>query len=752
MRGTPGSIVLYLPRPRGLESPLGRRVSTEHARPSLPPGSRSFHEQRLAIGTEAIDLPRPFGPYTLTRRLAVGGMAEVYVAKTQGIGGFEKLLAIKVIHPTYSEDEQFVTMLVEEAKLSVLLNHNNVVQTFDLGCTDDTYFIAMELVEGADCYRIIKALRTRKASLPLDICAYIVSAVSSALDYAHRKRDSKGNPLRIVHRDVSPQNVLVSFSGDVKLADFGIAKAALRTQDTQVGVIKGKYYYMSPEQAWGDPMDHRSDIFSAGVVLHELLTGEMLYQADNLPELLDRVRKAELRPPSAYRRDVPPELDAITMKALARRPEDRYESAHDFGQALTQFLYQHQPSFTTARVARLMAQLFTDEYAAATGAPPLSTEKLLATDPGRRDSVALKMTVDEYEPGAKSVIFDMKRTRDDLPTLGRPSGADDRPTSPNAIRVTARPPRYTSKQAPPVVVSRAGDDEDAPTMMLDRGNLALGDLGGELEADAGFDDDEATVVEDLDLGGRFKDLVAAEVRPALPARGSPSIELSASLAEDADVYLNPVSVSGPNVIPKAPRVPREAAAMMTPRTDTPAAASSDARSRRILQAARWLVVAALVGVITYLVIARFMTPGAPPVVRIDSAPPGAQLLLDGNLLSEPTPARIEGLAVDSDHAIEVRLAGHEPWTTHLRVQAGEQEQVAVLVPLTRVVEVVSEPPGAEVRCDNVLEGRTPLRLGRRRVGETLDISVTIEGREPVSHQLVVLEGEGAQTLRVLGSQ
>ena len=166
----------------------------------------SSHEYRLAIGTEAIDLPRPFGPYTLTRRLAVGGMAEVYVAKTQGIGGFEKLLAIKVIHPTYSEDEQFITMLVEEAKLSVLLNHNNVVQTFDLGCTEDTYFIAMELVEGADCYRMLKALRQRKALLPLDICAYIVSAVCSALDYAHRKRDSGGNPLRIVHRDVSPQN------------------------------------------------------------------------------------------------------------------------------------------------------------------------------------------------------------------------------------------------------------------------------------------------------------------------------------------------------------------------------------------------------------------------------------------------------------------------------------------------------------------------------------------------------------------
>ncbi len=715
----------------------------------------------MVIGTEAIDLPRPFGPYTLTRRLAVGGMAEVYVAKTQGIGGFEKLLAIKVIHPTYSEDEAFVTMLVEEAKLSVLLNHNNVVQTFDLGCTDDTYFIAMELVEGADCYRMLKALRTRKARLPLDICAYIVSAVCSALDYAHRKRDSAGNPLRIVHRDVSPQNVLVSFSGDVKLADFGIAKAALRTQETQVGVIKGKYYYMSPEQAWGDPMDHRSDIFSAGVVLHELLTGEMLYQADNLPELLDRVRKAELKPPSAFRRDVPAELDAITMKALARRPEDRYESAHDLGQALTQFLYQHQPSFTTARVARMMSQLFAEEYAAATGAPPPSAEKLLTVDSGRRDSVASKMTAGDFEPDEKSVLFDLRRTRDDLPTLGRPSGTDDRPTNPNAIRVTARPPRYTSKQAPPVLATpRPGEDEEAPTMMLDRAGLGLADLAAGLSAPSpsgdDFGDDENTVVEDIGLGAKLQDMLAAEARPvSSPShRGSPNVKLSASLAEDANVYFTPVPMPTPPPpdpadIPKAPRIPREAAALLTPVTATPATAPRPS-GMRLVEAIRWAVIAALVGLVTYIVIAKAIKPEPVPVVRIDSVPRGAELLLDGQRLPDPTPARIGGLEVGTDHQLEVRLAGHEPWTTHLRVQAGEQEQVATLVPIGRFVEIISEPAGAEVRCDGILEGHTPLRLGRRRVGEVLDISVTIEGREPVSHQLVVLEGEGAQILRVLG--
>jgi hypothetical protein len=359
------------------------------------------------------------------------------------------------------------------------------------------------------------------------------------------------------------------------------------------------------------------------------------------------------------------------------------------------------------------------------------------------------MTVDEYAPGAKSVIFDMKRTRDDLPTMGRASSADDRPTNPNAIRVTARPPRYTSKQAPPEQRGGGGDDEEAPTMMLDRANLPLEDLAEGLDQ-TGFDDDDATVVEDIDISGRFKELMTAEVRQVVP-RGSPSIQLSASLAEDADVYLNqPNDMTA--AIPKAPRVPREAAAMMTPRADGTTGTHAPGASGRWLSTARWVAVATVVAVVTYLVIAKAITPLPAPIVHIDSLPQGAQLFVDGELQPGATPAHIEGLVVGSDHAVEVRLDGHEPWTTHLRVQPGEQEQVAVLVALTRVIEVVSEPAGAEVRCDGVVEGRTPLRLGRRRVGDTLDISVTIEGREPVSHALQVLDGEGVQTLRVLGTR
>lgn len=214
-------------------------------------------------------------------------MAELYVAKTKGIGGFEKLVAIKVIHPRFSEDEHFVQMLVEEAKITVQLNHVNIAQTFDLGCIDDTYYIAMEYIEGADAFRVGKRAKEKKLPIPIDICCYAAAEVLNGLSYAHRKRDAEGRPLGIVHRDISPQNVLVSYSGEVKLVDFGIARL-IHTAEGQAAHPDGrrrpgggKYAYMSPEQALGLPVDHRTDVFSAGILLWELIVGHRLYQHDD---------------------------------------------------------------------------------------------------------------------------------------------------------------------------------------------------------------------------------------------------------------------------------------------------------------------------------------------------------------------------------------------------------------------------------------------------------------------------------------
>ncbi|HEY3359910.1 MAG TPA: serine/threonine-protein kinase, partial [Polyangia bacterium] len=326
---------------------------------------------------------RAFGPYRLLRRVAVGGMAEIYLAQAQGFGGFSKLIALKMIHQNYSLDEHFVQMLIDEAKISVQLQHVNIGQIFDLGRIGETYYITMEFIDGADLFKVLRRASEVDRDMPVEIAAFIAQEVCAGLDYAHHKTDDEGRPLGVIHRDISPQNVLVSHSGEVKIVDFGIAKAALRARQTAAGVIKGKYYYMSPEQAWGDPVDPRTDIFSAGILLYEMLTGQMLYLEDDLHRLLDRVRRADIAPPTTRRADVPPELERICMRALRKRPEDRWPTAHDFEAALQQFIFAHAPDFTPGRLAAFVRDVLAEDApapAVPAPAPPAATGERLAPD------------------------------------------------------------------------------------------------------------------------------------------------------------------------------------------------------------------------------------------------------------------------------------------------------------------------------------------------------------------------------------
>ena len=221
--------------------------------------------------------PIKFGKYLLLERIAVGGMAEVFVAKAFGVEGFERLLAIKKILPTMGEDGEFISMFVDEARIAVQLSHANIVQVLELGKHDDNLYIAMEYISGRDLRQVIERFRKRAQPMPIPQVCLMVAEVCEALDYAHRKRDARGQPLGIVHRDVSPQNVIVSFEGETKLIDFGIAKAESRLQKTQAGILKGKFSYMSPEQVRGQAVDGRSDIFAAGILLWELICGEKLF-------------------------------------------------------------------------------------------------------------------------------------------------------------------------------------------------------------------------------------------------------------------------------------------------------------------------------------------------------------------------------------------------------------------------------------------------------------------------------------------
>ncbi|HET7291103.1 MAG TPA: serine/threonine-protein kinase, partial [Vicinamibacteria bacterium] len=301
-----------------------------------------------------------YGPYTLLERIATGGMAEVFKAKRTGVEGFEKVVAVKRILHHLSDNKEFVEMFIDEAKVVAGLGHPNIVQIFDLGKLDETYFIAMEYVHGRDLRTILRRAKDRGLRVPLDLAAYAVSRVCAALDHAHKRKDDQGRPLKIVHRDVSPQNILISFEGDVKLTDFGIAKAAHKATSTDKGALRGKLLYMSPEQASGLPMDRRSDVFSVGIVLYEMITDRKPFMGTSEKGILDLVRECQIDPPSRWNSRVPERLERIAMRALAKDPQQRFEDAGEMHRDLERALLDPKPP-TAQELARLMEVLFERE-------------------------------------------------------------------------------------------------------------------------------------------------------------------------------------------------------------------------------------------------------------------------------------------------------------------------------------------------------------------------------------------------------
>ncbi len=312
----------------------------------------------------AVKYPIRFGKYLLLERVNVGGMAEVFKAKTFGVEGFQRNLAIKRILPNMSEDTEFINMFVDEARLAVQLNHANIVQIYELGKHQNQYYIAMEYVAGKDLRRIVEWFRKRKMTMPVPLAALICSKVCEGLDYAHRKLDPQGQPINLVHRDVSPQNILVSFEGDVKVIDFGIAKAADRLSKTQAGVLKGKFGYMSPEQVGGLEIDRRSDLFAVGVLLYEMLTCQRLFVAETDFSTLEKVRQCEIPPMRERNDEVPDELEHVVRTALAKDLNERYQWCSDFAEALQPFLITDKTIFNAKRLASFMKETFKEDIEA----------------------------------------------------------------------------------------------------------------------------------------------------------------------------------------------------------------------------------------------------------------------------------------------------------------------------------------------------------------------------------------------------
>ena len=317
-------------------------------------------EISVADGDDRELVGERFGKYLIVGEVATGGMAEVFLGVQRGLEGFTKVVVLKRVMASYSENEEFVRMFVDEARLAARLEHPNIVRTYEFGEVNGQYFTAMEYLPGEDLNKVLNKTVATQQSMPLHAAAKLVAETCRGLHFAHELTDMAGRPLGLVHRDVNPANIVLTYGGEVKLIDFGVAKT--KETKTVAGTIKGKIAYMAPEQLLARGIDRRSDVFSTGVVLWELLTGRPLFIRDSEAATLYAIMNDPIRPPSRYRADVPPELDEIVMRALSRTPADRYDTAEDMATALDQFLALQPPCDAKALGALLM-DLFGPERA-----------------------------------------------------------------------------------------------------------------------------------------------------------------------------------------------------------------------------------------------------------------------------------------------------------------------------------------------------------------------------------------------------
>jgi serine/threonine protein kinase len=305
--------------------------------------------------------------YKILKKIDAGGMAEIFLARAHSVGGIEKTVAIKRVLPSLTRNTRFVNMFLDDARLSMVLNHANIVQVFDVGRADGTYYIVMEYVEGYNLRRVFQRMNERGFRIPVHYAAFLLAEVCKGLAHAHEQRDPDGNQLGIVHRDISPPNILVSNAGEVKITDFGLAKAVTQLELTDPGIVKGKFSYLSPEAANGKMVDHRADLFAVGILLWEILANRRLFLGKSDMETVELIRKADVPSLSLFNDEVTGELEAIVVKALHRDPRQRWHSARDLGDALARFLFSNNLKVTSYDIAETLRTLFSASGESSTG-------------------------------------------------------------------------------------------------------------------------------------------------------------------------------------------------------------------------------------------------------------------------------------------------------------------------------------------------------------------------------------------------
>jgi eukaryotic-like serine/threonine-protein kinase len=341
--------------------------------------------------------------YRITERVAAGGMAEVFRGVAESMRGFKKNIAIKRILPALTKNKKFVAMFLDEARLSLSLQHANIVQVFDIGHSEDTYFIVMEYVDGIDLKALLDWRRRIGKRIPVAHSLYVIMEICKGLSYAHELTNQDNEaPLGIVHRDVSPPNVLMSKQGEVKVVDFGLAKATSQVEVTDPGVVKGKMSYLSPEAARGEEVDSRADIFAVGILLYEMLTGKRLFYGETDYQTVELVRNAKIPPLRPQNPQVEPELEDVVRKALSKRKEDRFQSATDLQDALAQYSYSRGLKVISRDIAELVRQCLEDKRMQSGEAKPVKPSSII--DHLLQDEIVKFTSVDFEDPGAQPLL------------------------------------------------------------------------------------------------------------------------------------------------------------------------------------------------------------------------------------------------------------------------------------------------------------------------------------------------------------
>jgi len=737
-----------------------------------------------------------FGPYRVYERLGVGGMATVHRALERGIEGFERMVALKRLLPHLAEDASFIKAFVREAKLASLLNHVNIVQIFELGRVGTEYFISMEYIDGRDIRRILRHARKVTGPPPINITVGILIQLCDALDYAHNKGDEEGQPLKLVHRDVSPSNVLVTSAGHVKVIDFGIAKAQSSQLRTQTGRVKGKLAYMAPEAITGKELDARSDLFAVGVIAHELLTARPLFASKNEYQTLLKVQRGDIMPPSTFNQACPPELDAIVLGALARDPDQRFTHATELRDELLAMKRQYNLQTGYRDIAAWVEWAFSLEVPSSgfSGQHTLDntgqSQVVDAPAPRKQDEEeaveiawgggneqeedAGPVVLDDvpdvsekhraYAQGSDDIIVDLDELDDDIPPAAPSHGA--------------RPTELPSQKGPglsfpPVLEgplpggsgsnplrSRRGTEPGhtpAPSSNRPSGQMAVESVPEE-------------TIQDMPAVGR-EDLPPGPKQPTIRFKAptiQPSVQTSPPITEAVVIPLGqpvkPVATKPGYSPAKAATVvstddpPPITTQRLRPKTSSvaPPVAAAIVRPEKKDPRTWWVLAAMIVaGGVAATAITLYVTRGQDTVetvseepsprvaprtvgtVKFNTEPSDAQITIDGKLAHSGSPWVTELEA--GVHQLQIEAKDHKAWLTSLELSAAE----------TQTLRVVLEPLGtASVMAEATLILRTtPSGLDAILDGKPLQAKTPIKMPLSVGAHTVVVMQDGVEMWR-----